>query len=130
MRADYAAACTIDRRWYGRVRMQAGGFGALAVLFLLQAALYDTLEDKAKGAFQVTNSSSMGGGARLGGDAMTACSLCALCHACRVWLAATSAATLPSSCAPTTAPGRCSTSCPLSSTSLARIAPPGLSLER
>lgn len=57
--ADYAAAALIDRRWYGRVRMQAVGFGMLALLFLLMAALYNTLLDHT-GAFQVGRRSMRG----------------------------------------------------------------------
>ncbi|PRW58781.1 proton phosphate symporter [Chlorella sorokiniana] len=48
----YAAAALIDRRWYGRVRMQAAGFAMLFILFLLCAALYDTLTQHTA-AFQV-----------------------------------------------------------------------------
>ena len=51
-RADYAAAALIDRRWYGRVRMQAAGFAALLLLYLLCGALFDRLEANSA-AFQV-----------------------------------------------------------------------------
>ena len=50
--ADYAAAALIDRRWYGRVRMQAAGFFMLFLLFLLCGALYSDLQTHT-GAFQV-----------------------------------------------------------------------------
>lgn len=50
--ADNFAAALIDRRWYGRVRMQAVGFLMLFILFILCAALYDTLLSNT-GAFQV-----------------------------------------------------------------------------
>lgn len=52
MPADYAAAAAIDRRWYGRVRMQAAGFAMLFLLFLLCAVLFDTLTEHTA-AFQV-----------------------------------------------------------------------------
>ncbi|KAL4434292.1 hypothetical protein ABPG75_000733 [Micractinium tetrahymenae] len=47
----YFAAALVDRRWYGRVRMQAFGFLMLFILFLLIAALYPTLLSNT-GAFQ------------------------------------------------------------------------------
>ena len=50
--ADYCAAALIDRPWCGRMRMQAGGFLLLFLLFLLQGALYTTLAANS-GAFQV-----------------------------------------------------------------------------
>jgi len=50
--ADYCAAALIDRPWCGRMRMQAGGFFMLFLLFLLQGALFSTLENHS-GAFQV-----------------------------------------------------------------------------
>lgn len=50
--ADYCAAALIDRPWCGRMRMQAGGFLMLFLLFLLQGALFTSLEQHS-GAFQV-----------------------------------------------------------------------------
>ncbi|KAL4424952.1 hypothetical protein ABPG77_009681 [Micractinium sp. CCAP 211/92] len=47
----YFAAALVDRRWYGRVRMQAVGFLMLFLLFILIAALYPTLINNT-GAFQ------------------------------------------------------------------------------
>ncbi|KAI7844838.1 hypothetical protein COHA_001492 [Chlorella ohadii] len=48
----YCAAALIDRPWCGRMRMQAGGFFMLFLLFLLQGALFSTLENHS-GAFQL-----------------------------------------------------------------------------
>jgi MFS family permease len=48
----YCAAFSIDRPWCGRMRMQAGGFFMLFLLFLLQGALFDTLTQHS-GAFQL-----------------------------------------------------------------------------
>lgn len=51
--SDYVAAFTVDLPRWGRVRCQAFGFFMIFLLFLLCAALYNTLLDKAVWAFQV-----------------------------------------------------------------------------
>lgn len=50
----WAAASVVDKKWYGRCRMQSNGFIAMFVLFLVCGVAYSTLTSSETGlrAFQ------------------------------------------------------------------------------
>lgn len=110
--ADYAAAALIDRRWFGRVRMQALGFAMLLLLYLLCGALYGSLESNSS-AFQVAQLGWAEAGARPAGASVTLA-------ACPPLLQPPLPGLYPPSCPKR----RHSTTCPASSTSWAPTAPP------
>lgn len=48
----FAAAYMVDKKWYGRKRMQMVGFGMMAILFLFCGIFYDTLSTTQIQVFQ------------------------------------------------------------------------------